>query len=300
MMTMRLRALLGLFILAALPLFISISLEAETRLGRGMTPEECSALAMRIPAEWGQGAFVDSLKAGAFLLYEDALTVNLHGRDGSHYYETFKSPETHAALRSFLQEKKDLLARVHQKTGVPPEIVAAILMIETRLGTITGDYPCADLFLSLQFLEDRAGGANLDSAVVREQREGGDRDRSELAKTLKKRATSRSKWALKELKSLLTQFSSGEWMGQKGSWAGAMGYCQFLPSSRAAYAVDGDGDGQIDLHSFDDAAFSVGNYLKNNGWKPNQSDEGRRKVIRRYNHSDHYVDAVCELAEVGK
>lgn len=54
----------------------------------------------------------------------------------------------------------------------------------------------------------------------------------------------------------------------QGSWAGAMGHFQFMPSTFNAYAVDADGDKQIDIwHSFEDAAASAANYLSSIGWQ---------------------------------
>ena len=54
----------------------------------------------------------------------------------------------------------------------------------------------------------------------------------------------------------------------EGSWAGAMGHFQFMPSTFNAYAVDYNGDGKIDIwHSFEDAAGSAANYLQQAGWK---------------------------------
>lgn len=61
-----------------------------------------------------------------------------------------------------------------------------------------------------------------------------------------------------------------------GSWAGAMGHFQFIPTTLASYGVDGNGDGKIDIiHSVGDAMFSAGNYLHKLGWNPNQ------RIVRR-------------------
>jgi membrane-bound lytic murein transglycosylase B len=279
-------------VISTLPIFAA-------RDSRPMTQTEQMTLLNHLPADLRAGELAHALASESFFLYEDALLINLHGRDGSKYYESFQNAETHDKLRQFLSEHAALLGRVQSSTGVPPEIVVAILMIETRLGTITGDYPCADLFLTLQFLPDRTGGANLDSAFARDALEGDGRSRAALASVLTDRAATRSKWAMKQLRSLIEQFPHGKWRSMRGSWAGALGFCQFLPTSRKAYAADGDGDGRIDLFTLADAAFSVGNYLKENGWKVGQNEARKRKVIRRYNHSYHYVDAVCELASVG-
>ncbi|HPU23830.1 MAG TPA: lytic transglycosylase domain-containing protein, partial [Candidatus Kapabacteria bacterium] len=83
-----------------------------------------------------------------------------------------------------------------------------------------------------------------------------------------------------------------------GSWAGAFGIPQFLPSSYVKYAIDGNNDGVVDLFNLSDAVFSVANYLKSHGWGEMLSEQ--RKAIFAYNNSTAYVDAVMKLAEYAK
>ena len=85
----------------------------------------------------------------------------------------------------------------------------------------------------------------------------------------------------------------------KGSWAGAFGICQFIPSSYVRFAVDGNGDGVIDLFDFRDAVASIANYLKAHGWE-NGRLEAKRQAIYAYNHCDSYVDAVLAYAKATK
>ncbi|HWR98845.1 MAG TPA: lytic murein transglycosylase, partial [Candidatus Methanoperedens sp.] len=82
----------------------------------------------------------------------------------------------------------------------------------------------------------------------------------------------------------------------EGSWAGAFGMSQFIPSSYWGYAVDGNGDGRADLYTVADAAFSVGNYLRSFGWRQGLTEEQRRGVVRRYNNSELYAATVLEVA----
>ncbi len=241
--------------------------------------------------------FVSQLSMDSLRFYPSALRINLHGRDGAEYYLGFQQPDVVRQVAEFMLANDSLLQAEETRYGVPGSIVSAILMIESRLGANWGSYRVPDLLLSLQFLEHEAElQVNLDSALVRERRDGGSRDADELLRTLRKRASSRRKWALKEFSALTRQFQPEQWPSLEGSWAGAMGWPQFLPSSREAYAVDGDGDGVVNLYSMQDAVFSIGNYLRENGWRPSASDDRARRVIRRYNHSNHYVDAVIRLA----
>ncbi|MFW5663030.1 MAG: lytic transglycosylase domain-containing protein, partial [Bacteroidota bacterium] len=85
-------------------------------------------------------------------------------------------------------------------------------------------------------------------------------------------------------------------MNLEGSWAGAFGISQFLPSSYINWAVDGDDNGIIDLFTLEDAVFSVGNYLKVNGW--DDEENSRRDAVFHYNNSSAYVNAVFSLASM--
>jgi membrane-bound lytic murein transglycosylase B len=80
----------------------------------------------------------------------------------------------------------------------------------------------------------------------------------------------------------------------KGSYSGAFGIPQFVPTSFMQWGADGDGDGKIDLFSEADAICSVANYLKINGWA--HSKASHRRAIYNYNRSDDYGQAVLGLA----
>lgn len=76
------------------------------------------------------------------------------------------------------------------------------------------------------------------------------------------------------------------------SSAGAIGHMQFMPSTFAAYAIDGDGDGQASAWSLPDSIFTAANYLSSNGY-----GKDKRKAIWHYNHADWYVNKVLFNAE---
>lgn len=151
------------------------------------------------------------------------------------YRQIFITDKRIAAGVAFCEEHAERLDRVAQATGVPSEIIAAIIGVETFYGTRTGGYRVVDALATLGF--DYPPRARF--------------FRSELEEFF-----------------LLTRdegFDAGE---LKGSYAGAMGPPQFIPSSYRAYAVDGDGDGQRDLlGNWDDIIASVANYFVAHRWK---------------------------------
>lgn len=147
--------------------------------------------------------------------------------------------------RAMLAEHADLLQRVEAQYGVDPETVVAVWGVESNFGRTFGKKP---LLASLATL----------SCAGRRQAFF----RSELFATLK-----------------LLQSGDLRPEGLVGSWAGAFGHTQFMPSTYARIAVDFDGDGRRDLvGSIPDALASTANYLKRSGWRTGQA-WGREVVL---------------------
>src|SRR6202163_3925502 len=129
---------------------------------------------------------------------------------------------------------RQALDRASVRSGVAPEYLAAILGVETYYGRLTGSYRVLDALATLAF--DYPARAKF--------------FRDELEQFL-----------------LLTRDASLDPLPVKGSYAGAMGAPQFMPSNYRRYAVDANADGHIDLwNNWADVCASVGNYLKEHGW----------------------------------
>ena len=154
--------------------------------------------------------------------------------DWAEYQDIFLTPLRLQRGRAFMQERKQALQAAEAAYGVPPQIVAAIIGVETMYGRITGSYPVLDALATLAF------------------------DYPPRAAFFKKE--------LREFLLLLGEENKPA-KGLKGSYAGAMGLGQFMPSSYRAYAVDFDQDGFRDIwESPADAIGSVANYLARHGW----------------------------------
>ncbi|MBW1990920.1 MAG: lytic murein transglycosylase [Deltaproteobacteria bacterium] len=195
-------------------------------------------------------------------------------------YSHFLKPEVVARGRLYLQEHRRHLMRAMQVYGVLPEIIVAILTVETDLGRVTGRYPVFNVFASL---------AVMDTPEV--MAEAG------LSPRLRIRLRKKAAWARRELKVFL-QYCQQNGLDPyqfRGSWAGAMGYAQFLPSSLVRCGKDGNGDGKVDLFDHADAIFSIANYLRRSGFRPGNRRTWRRAVLA-YNNSDAYADTVLTLA----
>jgi membrane-bound lytic murein transglycosylase B len=190
------------------------------------------------------------------------------------------------------------LDRARREYGVDPEYIVAVIGVETFYGRNMGRTPVLDALTTLAMESPR-----------------------------------RNRFFTSELENflLMTREERLDPRSPEGSWAGAMGLGQFMPSSFRRLAVDFDGDGRRDLWSPEDAIGSVANYFAQNGWQPAHrvaehatrvspvfykqgdmvalstysGDEYWRvyqnfRVIKTYNNSDKYAMAVHQLAQAIK
>ena len=111
----------------------------------------------------------------------------------------------------------------------------------------------------------------------------------------------RSKWAQKELVAYLSYCYTDNIPPHSivGSYAGAFGYGQFIPTSFKSYAKDGNKDGIRQPFVWADVFASIANYLVKNGYPVNDKSDSKKvyKSVYAYNHADNYVKAVLELRE---
>ena len=153
------------------------------------------------------------------------------------YYPIFLTKKRLIKGLAFWKTHQNALVRAEQETGVPAEIIVAIIGVESFYGTYQGKYSVLDALVTLGFHYPPRGKFF----------------RSELAQLF-----------------LLAKEENFDITELKGSYAGAMGWGQFISSSYRFYAVDFDGDGVRDLlNNPEDAIGSVANYFKKHHWKAN-------------------------------
>ena len=176
----------------------------------------------------------------------NAITRPAEGKPWRDYRPIFLTDKRISEGRAFLAANRDELLRIQAQTGVPPEYVTAIIGVETSYGGNTGSYRVLDALYTLGFFYPK-----------------------------------REEFFRAELGHLfpLARDEQLDLAQLRGSYAGAMGYGQFIPSSYRNYAVDGDGDGRRDLvNSKRDAMASVANYFKAHGWQAGQPVVARAQV----------------------
>jgi membrane-bound lytic murein transglycosylase B len=171
--------------------------------------------------------------------------------------------------RENLRTQKKLLQKVQARYGVPASLLVAFWSMETHFGRSMGGFPTPAALATLAYNNRR-------SAFFR----------SELLQAL----------TILEQKHLPAS-------EMKGSWAGAMGQMQFMPSTFLHYAVDADGDGRKDIwHSLPDAFYSAAHYLLENGWQAGEIWGREVRLPTGFNYDDARLDLkkpVSRWAELG-
>ncbi len=178
------------------------------------------------------------------------------------YYKSILTPVSVRDGKSYVERYDSVLAAAQQKYGVPREVIAGILRIETNFGRSVGRRRVINSLYSLYVLVPK-----------------------------------RKNYALRELHAFLSLCRKNGWDPYDilGSPMGAFGLSQFLPSSYLSYGIDGDQDGRTDLFSSTDAIYSTASYLHEFGWGSSKKSQSR--ALYAYNHEKAYVKTVLAYAD---
>lgn len=206
---------------------------------------------------------LDTLSENSVHVYPDIMQMFKGARNYSvdnNPYDAFLTKQSLERGRKFLNEHQKLLATAEDSFGVSKEAFVAFLRVESNFGSHTDTHQALGVFLSILHYSSNQ---------------------------------ERKSWARQELLALLsvTKAMKTSLTAVRSSYAGAIGFPQFLPSSIRSYAVDGNGDGEVNLFTLADAVWSIGNYLTAHGWP-----EDRREAILAYNPSGLYADCILEYA----
>ncbi len=209
-------------------------------------------------------------------------------------YDQFTTAESIAKARNYLETHAEPLGRAEREYGVDPRVITAILLVESRLGTVTGSRAALNILSTLGALTDPAVRESFWRIIPQERRISRER--------YDERVQKRAEWGYRELKALL-RYAEREKIDPAGivsSYAGAVGFAQFMPTSILAYAQDGNQDGSVDLRDHADAIASIANYLKRHGWQPGIGRERQEKAVHAYNPSSFYVNTILKIADLLK
>ena len=175
------------------------------------------------------------------------------------YRKRFVEPVRLKAGRAFWEQNEAFLRKTEQETGVPAQIIVAIIGIETIYGRQMGNFRVKDVLATLAFSYPDTPNKSSREQLFKDQ-----------LKELILMCWNDAGGKLPSQNSNLgvNKVQLNACLNQNSSYAGAIGLPQFMPSSIRTYAVDGDGDGHIDLRQNPkDAIASVANFLKAQGWQ---------------------------------
>ncbi len=221
----------------------------------------------------------------------DGVTILFTYSESKVNYDQFSNDWSIRKAKKYMKKHQDELERTEKKYGVDKNVITAILLVESSLGKTLGTRTALNTLSTLASLMYPQARSEFYTMIPKGKKTS--------RKKFEKSAKRKSKWAYGELKALLEYadqegFDPAEMLG---SFAGAMGLAQFMPSSILAYGKDGNNDGTIDLLTHADAMASIANYLKRHGWRPGISQKKAEKVIYHYNHSEYYVKAILKVAK---
>jgi membrane-bound lytic murein transglycosylase B len=210
------------------------------------------------------------------------------------YHTPQVSTDAIGEVRSFVDRNKKAFDRMENEYGITREAISSLLYIETRHGANKGSFHVASVFLSLLQADRPTVTRYLKSRIPHH--------RSKADKALQAKITKRSKqkadWALAEIKALsdIHKRDKKVLTSLKGSFSGAFGMAQFIPSSYVNMARALKKGKSADLSKPDDAIASVAHYLFESGWRKKKTSSHKRALMR-YNNSEDYAEAILSLAK---
>ena len=240
------------------------------------------------------------LKKGAHRLErtEKILEPNLFGFLYHGNYLSHDSETARKKIKRYIRAHHNSFKKAEERFHVSAESIASLLWVETKLGKTTGTNPLPLVFYSIATSLDPEMCQEMASRLPEKlnQTTLPEKPSLDVARAkLKDRCSSKAKWASEELKTLaqLEQKGTLKAFTLKGSFAGAFGIPQFIPSSLVKYGISSFRK-RVDLFLISDAILSVGNFLHQNGWKED-SDTAQTEALYSYNRSRDYGTVIRKI-----
>jgi membrane-bound lytic murein transglycosylase B len=174
---------------------------------------------------------------------------------------------------------------------VEKEVIVAILLVESRFGENIGKCRVIPTLASMALM-DSPEHLQKNYLILREM------DPELSYEWIEGLAMRKARWAYHELKCFLRiiRHEKIDPLEVYGSYAGALGMAQFIPSSYLNYAVSKKSFERW-LLSKEEAIFSIGNYLRSHGWKKNLSIKKKKQILWHYNRSEPYGETILQVAK---
>jgi membrane-bound lytic murein transglycosylase B len=255
-------------------------------------PSPYQSLTHRLSQDGFDSEFLSNLLMDARAeLNLSLMTLSLESRETGDLYAQFLTQEAILLSKKFLRQNLKILRKAENRFYVEKEVIVAILLVESRFGENIGKYRLIPTLASIAIM-DSPDHLQKNYLILREK----DPDLSyEWIEGLAKR---KANWAYHELKCFLNiiRYEKIDPLEVYGSYAGALGMAQFVPSSYLSYALH-QKNFENWLLSKEAAIFSIGNYLKSHGWKKRLPIEKKKQLLWYYNRSEPYGETILQLAQ---
>ncbi len=218
------------------------------------------------------------------------LSIKKQAEEHTNYIDKLINDETVKNGVDFFNKYKELFCKTYAETKVEASDIIGILNWESRLGLVTGEQKIIRIFAAQYFFGEKRNDELIKSGEYK-------KDGAISIEAGRKRVERLKKNAFSNFKALLIQAKEKNFdpLEVKGSWAGAIGFPQFMPASMK-FAKDGNGDGKIDLFVMEDAIVSVANYLKLHGY----FEKGSVAAFKAYNNDKIYAEGVKKYSDLVK
>jgi membrane-bound lytic murein transglycosylase B len=254
-----------------------------------------ASLQMRLISDGFEENAVRELYARPQVTFESkGISVYFVHHESKVDYDQYTDTRLIRRAKDYMQRNAGAFDAVEKTYGVNREVITAIILVETQLGKLLGSRSVLNTLSTMAALSDPQVRDWLWVEVA---------DTPDLTRRrFDEKAVEKSRWAYRELKAYLrhAQQEGFDPVRVNGSFAGAMGIAQFMPSNIDQLARDGNGDGRIDLFDDADAIASIAYYLQRHGWRPGIDRQTAEKVVYHYNHSERYVGAILKISDLLK
>lgn len=272
-------------------LMLTAIISPENAMGVGKNHSYFESLQKRLIKDGFDSARITQLysKPGVYFEGKGVSGFLVH-RESRLNYDQFTRKKAIKGALKYMETHQGALERAEKEYGVDKEIITAIFLVETRLGTFLGGPSILNTLSTIAALAD----PDVRDMFWKNVSKSKEVTRKQLEKWVARKST----WAYNELKAFLTYTDrvNMDPTAVSGSYSGAMGIPQFMPSNVIIFARDGDGDGRIDVFNHADAITSTASYLKHYGWHPGIDRKKAYKVIYHYNHSSQYVKTILKVS----
>lgn len=208
------------------------------------------------------------------------------------------TPKAVQEASKFIKENQNAFDQAREKYEVPSDVISSLLWIETRHGEDVGHFHTVSVFLHLLQTNLSKNRIQLTKLAIEKNKKELKYTKKEIRKLMSERTKKKAQWAREQLIALasIRKRKHLNIKTLRGSYAGAFGIPQFIPSSYRDFAASIKPATPPNLSFTADAIMSVANYLSESGWR-NKNAASHIEALMKYNNSRDYADSILEISK---